>query len=122
MKKLFILFAFILMVGCATHPDKIHETYVSSINYQNHSCEELNEEMEHVTRKSQELHASLSKLANDDSVQMGIGLILFWPALLFLEGGDGREASEYARLKGDMNAIHEMSSKKNCKIAEHTSQ
>ena len=31
--------------------------------------------------------------------------ILFWPALFFLEGGDGPEAAEYAQLKGQYEAL-----------------
>lgn len=48
---------------------------------------------------------------------MGIGLILFWPALFALEGGDGPEAAEYAQLKGDYEALRETSIVKNCTIA-----
>ena len=36
---------------------------------------------------------------------MAVGLLLFWPALFFLEGGDGPEAAEYARLKGQYEAL-----------------
>jgi hypothetical protein len=45
---------------------------------------------------------------------MGIGLVLFWPALLFLEGGDGPEATEYANLKGEYEALRENSVSKKC--------
>ena len=48
---------------------------------------------------------SLKKEASNDSAQMAIGLLLFWPALFFLEGGDGPEAAEYARLKGEYEAL-----------------
>ena len=47
---------------------------------------------------------------------MGVGLILFWPALFFLEGGDGPEAQEYARLKGEREAIERSSIKKKCTL------
>jgi hypothetical protein len=35
---------------------------------------------------------------------MALGLILFWPSLFFLDG-DGPEAQEYARLKGEYEAL-----------------
>ena len=38
---------------------------------------------------------------------MGVGLLLFWPALFALEGGDGPEAAEYARLKGEYEALRQ---------------
>lgn len=47
---------------------------------------------------------------------MGIGLAVFWPALLFLEGGDGPEATEYAQLKGEYEALRQNSVQKRCGI------
>jgi hypothetical protein len=47
---------------------------------------------------------------------MGVGLVLFWPALFFLEGGDGPEAAEYAQLKGEFEALRENSIQKKCGI------
>ncbi len=47
---------------------------------------------------------------------MGVGLVLFWPTLFFLEGGDGPEAAEYARLKGERDAIEKVSIQKKCAI------
>jgi hypothetical protein len=37
----------------------------------------------------------LQKTTENDQAQMAVGMILFWPALFFLEGGDGAEAAEY---------------------------
>ena len=48
---------------------------------------------------------------------MGVGLVLFWPALFFLEGGDGPEAAEYAQLKGDFEALRSASVAKSCSIS-----
>ncbi len=62
------------------------------------------------------LHAQLKSTADADAAQMGIGLVLFWPTLLFLEGGDGPEAQEYARLKGERDAIEAVSIRKKCGI------
>lgn len=47
---------------------------------------------------------------------MGIGLVLFWPALFMLEGGDGPEATEYARLRGEYEAISTVSVQKKCQL------
>jgi hypothetical protein len=47
---------------------------------------------------------------------MGVGLVLFWPALFFLEGGDGPEAVEYAQLQGDFEALQVNATQKNCAI------
>jgi hypothetical protein len=42
------------------------------------------------------LYASLKKKADNDTAQMTVGMLLLWPTLFFLEGGDGPEASEYS--------------------------
>ena len=47
---------------------------------------------------------------------MGIGLILFWPTLFALEGGDGPEAAEYGRLKGEYEAIRSAALQKKCAL------
>jgi hypothetical protein len=46
---------------------------------------------------------------------MGVGLVVFWPALLMTKGNDENTA-ELARLKGQMAAIEEASIKKRCGI------
>ena len=45
---------------------------------------------------------------------MAIGHILFWPALFFLEGGDGPQAAEFSRLMGERDAIDRVSRLKDC--------
>jgi hypothetical protein len=48
---------------------------------------------------------------------MGVGLLLFWPTLFFLEGGDDVRAGEYARLKGEKIALEDASTMKKCDTA-----
>lgn len=73
-------------------------------------------EAERVSRRVGELHGHLKETADNDAAQMGVGLVLFWPTLFFLEGGDGPEANEYARLKGERDAIERVSIKQKCSI------
>jgi hypothetical protein len=44
---------------------------------------------------------------------MGVGLILFWPALFAL-GGTKQQEAEYARLKGEYDAVQEAAVIKKC--------
>ena len=74
-------------------------------------------EQDRLNRRATELHASLKKTADDDGAQMAIGAILFWPALFFLEGGDGAEAAEYSRIKGEREAIEIAAIQRDCSIA-----
>ena len=73
-------------------------------------------EAETIDRKISMLYGQLKKKAGDDQAQMAVGLILFWPALFFLEGGDGPQAAEYTRLKGDREAIDRVARFKDCSI------
>jgi len=103
-------------VGCASSPNKIAAQYVSPMAYQGYDCEQIALEQNRIERRTGELYQSLKKEANADKWQMGVGLILFWPALFMREGGDGPEASEYARLRGEYNALSEVSIMKKCQI------
>ena len=103
-----------LLMGCASQPEDIATSYVSSNHYNNFSCEQLATEATRVSLRVYELSGALEKKANDDAVQMGIGLVLFWPVLFFLEGGDGTQAQEYARLKGERDAIQQSMTAKDC--------
>ena len=111
-----MLFLVTFLVGCATAPEKLGTTYVSPLQYKDYTCDQIGMEMQRVSRKVVELRGTLDKDASTDQVQMGIGLILFWPALFFLEGGDGANAAQYSQLKGEFEALEQVAIQKNCDI------
>jgi hypothetical protein len=45
---------------------------------------------------------------------MGLGLIILWPTLFWLEGGDSAEAAEYQQLKGEVDALQQVFIEKKC--------
>jgi hypothetical protein len=102
------------LAGCASSPDKMAAAYVSPIQYQDYDCKQIGGELARVSRRAQELYGQLDKTASNDGAQMAVGLVLFWPALFFLEGGDGPEAAEYARLKGERDALEQVAIQKHC--------
>ena len=104
------------MAGCATQPDKIGAAYVSPLKYKDYDCDMIALERASVERKTNQLHHKLEKEANKDAGQMAVGMVLFWPALFFLEGGDGPEAAEYAQLKGEYVALEDTSVVKKCQL------
>ena len=115
MKRYFVT-ALLVLAACATQPEEIATAYVSPLHYKNFDCEQLEMEAERVSRRVLELHASLKDTADTDEIQMGVGLILLWPTLFWLEGGDDYRAAEYARLKGERDAIERVSIQKKCAI------
>ena len=109
-----VLTAF-FVTACATPPDKISASYVSPLQYSDYSCDQIKQELLRVNRRVVEVTGSQQKHADNDAVAMGVGLVLFWPALFFLAGGDKKD--ELARLKGEYDALEQAAIQKDCMIA-----
>lgn len=108
--------AAIALAGCASQPDTMQAQYVSPDQYEGYDCTRITNEMGRTSRRINELYGSLKQTADNDAAQMGVGLVLFWPTLFFLEGGDGPEAVEYSRLKGEYEALETVAIQKNCSV------
>jgi hypothetical protein len=102
-----------VFVSCASNPDKIDAAYVSSLKYEAFSCTQIALEIEAVEFRTDTLYQELRKTRRADNWQAGVGILLL-PTLFALEGGDGVEASEYAFLKGDYEALQQASTQKLC--------
>jgi hypothetical protein len=111
-----------LIAGCASNPDKIDAAYVSPLKYRNYDCDQIAVEMHYVGQRTTELYTRLKSERKKDNAQMGVGLVLFWPALIFLEGGDGPEAAEYAQLKGNYEALQDNAILRKCGIYSKSPQ
>ena len=107
MKLLPLLLILAIFTGCASNPDKIGAAYVSPFKYKDYDEDQIIMEMDYIGQKVNELYFRLKKEQKNDAAQMGVGMLLFWPALFMLEGGDGPEAAEYARLKGEYEALRQ---------------
>lgn len=103
-----------LLSSCASSPDELSTTYVSPLKYKDYDCDQIIMEMDHVSKRAADLYQSLEKKSDNDAVAMGIGLVVFFPALFFLEGGDGPEAQEYSNLKGEFEALRTTVIQKKC--------
>lgn len=102
--------------GCATKSANIKASYVSPLQYQSFNCKQIGLEIGRVSRRVHEVSGQQDDTAGKDAVAMGVGLVLFWPALFFLAAGDDRE-EEVARLKGEYEAIESAAIAKECDIA-----
>ena len=101
------------LTACATEPDKISASYVSPLQYQGYTCNQIDQELTRVTNKVSEVTGQQKKEAEKDAAAMAVGLIIFWPALFFLIGEDKKE--ELARLKGEYQALQDIAKHKECK-------
>ena len=116
MKKLAVSLAIAIgLSGCASAPEDIQPIYVSPSEYASFSCEAMETEMRDISKRVGVLTGQLDEEATADAWQMGVGMLVFWPALLFLEGGDGAQAHEYATLRGKYDAVTEAHGRKGCK-------
>jgi len=115
MKRIAMLACAAALCGCASSADEIGPEYVSPLEYQNYTCKQLREESRRVSRRASQLAGQLDDNATDDAIMTGVGVVVFWPALFFIDG-DGPEAAEYARLQGEREAIEKAAIKRNCNI------
>jgi hypothetical protein len=116
MKKQLICLAISLsLFGCATAPEKIATTYVSPLQYANYDCDQIISELTRVGERASLLNGKLKKQASSDSVNMTVGMILFFPSLFFIDG-DSAETTEYGRIKGEYEALQKVAIQKKCGV------
>lgn len=101
------------LIGCAKHTNEITPQYVSPMQYNSYTCKQMEKEMQMISRHVQEVGSAVEDTAESDDTEMGVGLILLWPTLFFLDG-DTPQAAEYARLQGEFNALEKAAIQKNC--------
>lgn len=107
------------LAGCATSSKDIATTSVSPLLYQSYNCGQLTAEAQRIQSRVTELGGRLDQAASNDKAIMGVGLVLFWPALFALGGTKAQEA-EYGRLKGEYEAVQQVSIQKQCPGAVNT--
>jgi hypothetical protein len=101
------------MVGCASSSKNVGTTYISPMQYNHYECNQLSMEYTRLKSRVSELSAKQDSAATRDAVAMGVGMLVFWPALFFLAGSKG-SPEELARIKGECEAIEVTSIQKNC--------
>jgi outer membrane murein-binding lipoprotein Lpp len=104
-----------IITGCASKPESLKTTVVNTKEYQSLNCNQISKESKRVKSKIKYLYKVLDDKASNDQLQLASSLLL-WPMVFTLEGGDGQEAQEYSRLKGEIEALEKTSIQKNCNI------
>lgn len=103
----------IALMGCATASKDIAANYISPMQYQSYDCAQLTGEFQRIQARVNQLGGRLDEASSNDKAIMGVGLILFWPALFAL-GGTKQQEAEYARLKGEYDALQQTAVVKKC--------
>ena len=112
MKKPVAILALLSLGACATSPANISASYISPIQYSGYSCDQIRMELGRVSDRVREVTGQQQNKANNDKIAMGVGLVIFWPALFFMMGGDHKE--ELASLKGQYDALSTAGNLNNC--------
>lgn len=83
------------------------------MQYQSYNCDQLNLEAQRIQTRVVELGGRLDQAAANDKALVGVGMVLFWPAL-FAVGGTKQQEAEYSRLKGEYDAVQQTTIAKQC--------
>ena len=110
-----IVAAGLVLAGCAKRADTISAAYVSPFQYEKFTCDQVAEEARRITSRAAIVAGVQDEKATRDAVAMGVGLIVFWPAL-FAVGGNDQQTAELARLRGELEALEQVSIRKRCGI------
>lgn len=106
----------VVLTGCASSSAEISASYVSPLTYRNYDCDQITAEVGRIQGRVQQLGARLDQAASNDKKLVGVGMILFWPALFAL-GGTKEQEAEFARLKGEHDALQVAAIEKKCMSA-----
>lgn len=91
------------LAACATSPDRIKPAYVSSAPFDVMSCPELLGRQMELQHERDELANRIERRRRSDSIMVGVGVAVAWPALLFIKG-NGDVKAQYARVSGEYQA------------------
>lgn len=103
------------VAGCASRSESITAAYVSPTAYASWKCDQIRDEATRISVRSTQATGAQDQKATNDAVATGVGVVLFWPALFFIKG-DSTTAAELSRLKGEMEAIEQVSIQKRCGV------
>jgi len=98
----------LIIMGCATAPDKIAPTYVSGLQYQSLDCEQIGEETRLVEGALATASEAQKKARSNDT----IGVIFLGLPVSSLSGSN--QASHIANLKGQLAALGKINVVKKC--------
>ena len=107
--------AAMLLPGCATRPENVAASHVSSSRYADRTCKSLARELDEVQDTLRAQSAKLNDKATQDAVVTGVGVVLFWPVLFALGNNSGLEG-DVGRLKGEEQAIRKQMRDADCEM------
>lgn len=101
------------LTGCATRAADVVPTPTNPAEFAAWTCERIDEELDSVQQRAADVAYSVDERAGHNILALGVGLAVFWPAILAMRP-DGLEAADLARLKGRFEALTTAGKAKSC--------
>ena len=101
------------LAGCATRAADVAPAAVSPLEFSTWDCTRIDDERDKVQQRAADLAWSVDQHVANNILALGVGAVVFWPAMLALRG-DGPEAADLARLKGRHEALGAAAHDKAC--------
>lgn len=112
----FALFACLsasFLAGCATRSAEVKPVPASPADFAGWSCIRIDNELDVVQQRAADVAYSVDERAGINILALGIGVTVFWPALLAMRP-DGLEAADLGRLKGRDEALRGAAAAQGC--------
>ncbi len=103
------------LAGCASSSDTVTGSYISPLQYQSYSCQQLGEEAQRISARVSQSSGVQDQKRTNDALVTTAAVIIFWPAAFFVSGND-QNTAELSRLKGESEALEKASIQKSCGI------
>jgi hypothetical protein len=99
--------------GCATRADDVKPLATDPAAFASMPCAALYDETDHVRQRAARVAYAVDERAGTNIVALGMGVTVFWPALLAMRPS-GADAVELAQLKGRDEALRAAQAAKGC--------
>ena len=99
--------------GCATRAVNVVPAPASPSEFMLWDCSRIDDESDRVQQRASDVAWSVDERVGNNIVALGVGAMVFWPALFALQP-DGLEAADLSRLKGRFEALAIASRNKGC--------
>jgi hypothetical protein len=102
-----------LLGGCVTRSADVPAAPADASQYAAWSCDALHDEIDRVRQHAALVAYDVDARAGNNIVALGLGVTVFWPALLAMRP-DGMDAQALALLKGQDEALRAALASRNC--------
>jgi hypothetical protein len=103
----------VALAGCVTRAIDVKPLPANPVDFARWDCTRIDDEIDRVQQRAVDLAYAVDERGANNIVALGLGLSIFWPALLAMRP-DGPDAAELGRLRGRFEALRVASAFKAC--------